>query len=262
MNRLPRALAVLAVLAALVLLATGAAAVAAPPTPNDIELITTTLPELNPGQTAWVSTLWRGASEDATSFELTVVPPIPKGLTFSYPENTGAFSSLYKQSTLLADDTDYSSIKVQVGDTALGNEQIKLDVEYQLAGKKQKQKVTIALPVVEATGPTVEQLTSTVGPIPAGSAQYVDVSYKANKPGVTDARLTATPPAGATVSYPNDANHTGFAADSTLSVGETDHASFKIDTGALAPGNYEVELDLAYGNGGEHLRGTVTLTVT
>ena len=107
MNRLPRPLAALA---ALVLFAICGAAVAAQPA-DDITQVTTTLPALNPGQTAWVSTLWRGASEDATSFELTVVQPIPKGITVSYPENTGSFSSLYKESTLLAGDTDYSSIK-------------------------------------------------------------------------------------------------------------------------------------------------------
>ena len=76
----------------------------------------------------------------------------------------------------------------------LGNEQIKLNVEYQLEGKKEKQKVDVTLPVVEATGPTVEQLTHTGGPIQAGSAGWVDVSYKANKPGVTDAQLTASHP--------------------------------------------------------------------
>ena len=92
------------------------AAVAAKPPADDVTLVTTTLPALNPGQSAWVSTLWRGSSADATSFELTVVQPIPHGMSFSYPESTGGFSSLYKQSTLLAGDTDYSSIKVQVGD--------------------------------------------------------------------------------------------------------------------------------------------------
>ena len=168
MNRLPRPLAALAALA---VFAICGAAVAAKPA-DDITLVTTTLPALNPGQTAWVSTLWRGASEDATSFELTVVQPIPNGISVSYPENTGSFSSLYKQSTLLAGDTDYSSIKVQVGDAVLGNQQIKLNVEYQLAGKKQKQKVDVTLPVVEATGPTVEQLTHTAGPIQAGSAEW------------------------------------------------------------------------------------------
>ena len=257
MNRLPRPLAALAIF---FLFAICGAAVAAKP-PEDVEQITTTLPELNPGETAWVATLWRAPSEDATSFELTVVQPIPNGISVSYPENTGSFSSLYKQSTLLAGDTDYSSIKLQVGPSVVGAQQIKLNVEYQIAGKKQKQKVDVTLPVVEFSGPAVEQLTSTVGPIQASSAEYVDVSYKANKPGVTDARLTATPPAGATVSYPNDGLFSGLAADSTLSVGETDHASFRIDTGTLTPGNYEVELDLAYGNG-QHLLGTVALTVS
>ena len=259
MNRLTRPLAALA---ALGLFALSGAAIAAKPA-DDITLVTTTLPAVNPGQTAWVSTLWRGASEDATSFELTVVQPIPTGISFSYPENTGSLSSLYKQSTLLAGDTDYSSIKVQVGDDiGLGNRQVKLNVEYQLDGKKEKQKVDVTLPVVEATGPTVEQLTSTAGPIQAGSAGWIDVNYKANKPGVTDARLTAEPPAGATVSYPNDGSYSGFAADSTLSVGETDHASFKIDTGTLSPGSYEVELDLLYGDRRERLPGTLTLTVS
>jgi hypothetical protein len=123
---------------------------------------------------------------------LAAATPIPHGMSFCYPENTGSFSSLYKESTLLAGDTDYSSIKVHVGDDmALGNYQVKLNVEYEIAGKKQKVEVT--LPVVEATGPAVEQVTSAVGPIPAGSASFVDVSYKANKPGVTEAKLTATP---------------------------------------------------------------------
>ena len=153
---------------------------------------------------------------------------------------------------MLADDTDYSSIKVQVGDDVLGNQRIKLTVEYRLRGRNEKQKVDVTLPVVAFNGPAVEQLTHTVGPIPAGSAGWVDVSYKANKPGVTDAQLTARPPAGATVTYPNDGSSSGLAADSTLSVGETDHASFKIDTGTLAPGSYKVELDLVYGNGGQH----------
>ena len=79
---------------------------------------------------------------------------------------------------------------------------------------------------------------------------------------MTDVHLTATPPAGATVIYPNDGSSSGLAADSTLSVGETDHASFKIDTGTLAAGSYEVGLDLIYGNGGQHLPGTLTLTVS
>ena len=85
-------------------------AAGAKPPADDIEQLTTTLPSLNPGQTAWVSTLWRGASDDATSFRMEADGP--SGITISYPENTPGYSSLYKDSTLLAQDTDYASLKV------------------------------------------------------------------------------------------------------------------------------------------------------
>jgi hypothetical protein len=242
-------------------------AVAAPPG-DDVGQLTTTLPTLNPGQAAWVSTLWKGASVDVTSFQLTADGP--RGISISYPENTGSYSSLYKDSTLLADDTDYAAFKVQVGDTVLGNQTIVLRVKYRFGDKgggnsdgprgERVSRLEVTLPVVEAAGPTVEQQTSSVGPVSAGSAQWVSVSYKANKPGVTNARLTVTAPAGATVIYPKDGTSTGFAGDTSLSVGATDSASFKIDTGKLLPGSYRLGVDLGYG-GGQHLPGTVTLVV-
>ena len=274
--------------------------VAAAAPPDDVEQVTTTLPTLNPGQTAWVSTLWRGAPTDATEFELTADPP--KGITVSYPENTGGYSSLYKQSTLLADDTDYAAFKVQVGDDVVGEQTIKLKIKYRLTsddnsggngngnngngngncggngnngggngqgnqgnGNGGDREVTrnlkVTLPVVAFVGPTVEQVTTSVGPIKAGTAAWVDVSYKANKPGVTNAKLTVKPPTGGQITYPNEGTSTGFAADTTLSVGETDSASFKVDTATLQPGNHTLRLDLAYGTG-QHLPGTVTLAVS
>ncbi len=390
--------------------------VAAAAPPDDVEQVTTTLPTLNPGQTAWVSTLWRGAPTDATAFELTADPP--KGITVSYPENTGGYSSLYKQSTLLADDTDYAAFKVQVGDDVVGERTIKLRITYRLtsedncggngngnngngngncggngsngrgnghgnqrtstapttaaptttiaptttaptttaptttaptmtapttttatttaptttnptataptttapANPKKKggndgtsttataaailisataapgggnknngggndngnngggngqgnqgngnggdrevtRNLKVTLPVVAFVGPTLEQVTTSVGPIKAGTAAWVDVSYKANKPGVTNAKLTVKPPTGAQIIYPNEGTSTGFAEDTTLSVGETDSASFKVDTGTLQRGNHTLRLDLAYGTG-QHLPGTVTLAVS
>jgi hypothetical protein len=238
----------------------------AAPHGNEIELVTTTLPTLNPGQTAWVSTLWRGTDSDSTEFKLTAEPP--QGSTVSYPENTGSYSSLYKDSTLLAGDTDYAALKITVADDASGTQTIKLNVEYRAGnngngngqGAKVKLNASLPLPVVAFNGPAVEQLTSSVGPLKAGEAKFVDISYKANKPGVTNARLTATAPEGATVIYPNDGTFAGFADDPDLSVGETDHASFKIDSGSLKPGSYTLQLDLAYGSG-QHVPGTATLQV-
>lgn len=254
---------------------------------SDVTLLTSTLPTLNPGQAAWVSTLWHGGCVDATSFQLTASGPA--GVGISYPTNTGSYSSLYRDSTLLADDTDYAALKMQVGDSVVGDQKIALAVSYQLAaagngngggsgnvcngnngngsasGGGNEVSVTrhleVTLPVVAYSGSAVDLVTTSVGPVAAGSAQWVDVSYKANKPGVSGAQLTVTPPSGATVTYPNNGTSTSFASSADLSVGETDHASFRIDTGSLKPGNYTLGLDLAYGNG-THLPGSVTLVVS
>ena len=245
MNRLPRPLAALA---ALGLFAICGAAVAAQPA-DDITLVTTTLPALNPGQTAWVSTLWRGASEDATSFELTVVQPIPKGITVSYPENTGSHSSLYKQSTLLAGDTDYSSIKLQVGDAVLGERADQ--AERRIPACREEAEAEGGRHPAGRRGHRPDRRAADAHRRPdQGRFRRMGRRQLQGKQAGRDRRpADRDPPAGATVSYPNDGSSSGFAADSTLSVGETDHASFKLDTGTLAPGSYEVELDLIYGNG-------------
>ena len=52
---------------ALAVLAVAVCAGAAAAPKEEVELVTTTLPTLNPGQTAWVSTLWRGTSQDVMS---------------------------------------------------------------------------------------------------------------------------------------------------------------------------------------------------
>jgi hypothetical protein len=50
---------------------------------DEIELVTTALPTLHPGQAAWVSTLWRGHVPGRRHFKLTV--DAPRGVSVSYP---------------------------------------------------------------------------------------------------------------------------------------------------------------------------------
>jgi hypothetical protein len=240
---------------------------------NDVALTTSTLPTLRPGQTAWVSTLWTGAPVDATSFVLRATAP--SGIAIAYPSNTGNYSSLYKQSTLLAADTDYAAFKVTVGPNVIGNQTITLSVAYTLGWSRSgsgyqtgsgrstpvTKNLTVTLPVVAAIGPAADLLTTTVGPIKSGAAQYVQISYKGVKPGLTGVAVTiTTKPAGLTVTYPGDRSSSSLSQDSTLDVDETDSAAIRLDTGTLAPGSYPLGLDLAYG-ANQHVTGTVTLVV-
>jgi hypothetical protein len=241
---------------------------------SDVTLTTSTLPTLRPGQTAWVSTLWTGAPVDATSFTLRATAP--SGITISYPSNTGSYSSLYKQSTLLAADTDYAALKVAVGPNVIGNQTITLAVAYTLGESRSggsyggsssgrstpvTKNLTVTLPVVAATGPAAQLVTTSVGPIKSGAAQYVQISYKGVKPGLTGVAVTVTSkPAGLTVTYPGDRSSSSLSQDSTLDVDETDSAAVRLDTGTLAPGSYPLGVDFAYG-ANQHVTGTVTLVV-
>jgi hypothetical protein len=60
-----------------------AGAAAAGPHPDEIELVRTALPTLNPAQAAWVSTPWRGTSQDVAEFKLPADPP--RRVSLSYP---------------------------------------------------------------------------------------------------------------------------------------------------------------------------------
>lgn len=233
--------------------------------PKSVALTTVTLPELHPGQTAWVSTLWKGGNTDAGSFVLRATGP--SGISISYPANTGGYSSLYKQATLLADDTDYAALKVTVGADVIGSQTISLALSYDEAkGNSGKttavvKNLTVTLPVVAATGPAAQKLTTAVGPLKSGSAGYVEVAYKGVKPGLTGVSVTVTTkPAGLTVTYPGDRSSSGLSHDSTLDVDETDSAAIRLDTGQLAPGSYQLGLDFAYG-AGQHVADTLTLVV-
>lgn len=246
----------------------GGAAVAAAG-PEDVTLTTTTLPTLHPGQTAWVSTLWTGGERDAGSFVLRATGP--PGVSISYPANTGSYSSLYKESTLLAHDTDYAALKIVVGADVVGAQTIALTVSYVEAAKGKSGKgkakavvknLQVVLPVVEATGPAAQILTTTVGPLASGTAGFVEVSYKGVKPGLSGVAVTITSkPAGLTVTYPGDRSSSGLSQDSTLDVDETDSAAIRLDTGKLAPGSYPLGVDLAYG-AGQHVVGSLTLVVS
>jgi hypothetical protein len=122
--------------------------------------------------------------------------------------------------------------------------------------------LTVTLPVVAATGAAAQLLTTTVGPITAGTAQYVQLSFKGVKPRVTGVAVTiATKPAALVVTYPGDRASSSMSQDSTLDVDETDTAAVRLDTANLAPGSYPLGVDLAYGSN-QHVTGTVTLVVS
>jgi len=221
---------------------------------SDITLLTSTLPSMHPGATAWVSTLWKGAKTDAHNFKLTATS---SGATIGYPANTASYSSLWGSSDLLSAATDFAALKVTIGAGVTSTVKLSLHVTYDLdknndkkgETKSKSQDLQVSIPISVVSGASITAVTTSFGPVSAGSTTWLQFSVRGEKPGVTALTAQVTAPAGITISYPNDAASSSPNTGSTLDVGTTDYLAFKATVGALAAGSYNLTVTLSFGSG-------------
>ena len=152
-RRLGALFALLATLAALVAAAPPAAAAAA-----EVEAITTTTPAMNPGQTAWVSVIWK-ADKNITSFRVTAAPPA--GVTVSYPSDR-AYTSLYGSSSLAKNTQDFTAIKVSVPYSASGSVTLPLTVTWKNGSSNRTATTNLTIPLVAYAGPDLSLVTTSL----------------------------------------------------------------------------------------------------
>ena len=243
------------------------AAPASAANPNqDITSLTTTLPAMHPGQTAWVSTLWQGANKDADSFRMTATS---SGASISYPTNTGSYSSLWGSSTLSASATDFAALNVTVNDSVTQAITITLTVNYDLHQNNgnsnttpKTQTLQVSLPVTVVSGPAITALTTTLGPVAKGTTTWQQFSVRGEKPGVTALTAQVSAPAGITIGYPAGKTDTSPSQLSTLNVGTTDYFAFQIAVGSsVAAGSYNLTVTMTYGSA-QTQTAVVPLSVT
>ena len=101
-----------------------------------VTLLTSELPAMAAGQAGWVSLNWLAGKLDATEFRVTATEA-SGAVTISYPESTGRYSSLYRESFLLAGGTDYTSFRFEVAGDASSSVEIVFRVSYR--GSRQRQ---------------------------------------------------------------------------------------------------------------------------
>jgi hypothetical protein len=232
---------------------------------NDITALTSTFPSMHPGETAWVSTLWRGADKDATNFQMTATSS--DATTIGYPENTGKFSSLWGSSTLQGEATDFAALKLTVDPTATVT--ITLHVSYDLRQdggnsktKAKTQTIAVKLPVSVVGGAAITAVTTSLGPVAAGSTTWQKFSVHGEKPGVTSLTAQVSGPAGITFAYPGGNASTSPSQLSTLDVGVTDYFAFQVVVAkSVTKGSYNLTVTMTYGNGSQ-MTAVVPLSVT
>jgi len=239
-----------------------------------LDLVVSSLAPMLPGQQGWVSALWH-ADHDVCDVQVTASGP---GLTVGYPANTGSFASFYTSNGLAKTNIDYTALNLTLGAAVASAVTVTLTVSYRelppnvinknddlttkkftCTGDTGTQTFTATLPVMPATGAAVIQKTAAVA-VPRGSPTWVEVSFRGMRPGLADFRVTLTPPAGLTVTYPGDATSAGLNGVATLPVGEDDFVAVRLDASGLAPGVYEIPVKATYTAG--TFDGHLTVTVT
>lgn len=217
-----------------------------------VTLLTGSLPSMTPGQSGWVSLNWQAAKWDATDFRVTASDPSGT-VKIAYPENTGSYSSLYRESYLLAGGTDYTSFRLEVSPDARESVAIAFHLSYVLRSSNAKsasvvtQDVTLKLPIVEASDDAVQLATTSLVVSASAQPSWQRLQLTATAPGATGVSVRLYGPTGLAVVYPGDRDAAGLSADANLDQGETDVAAVRLDASALKPGGYAVTAVVTYG---------------
>lgn len=242
--------------AALGLAAAGATLVPAAPAvaaPQDLGLVVPLLSPMLPGQSGWVGTMW-AAGDDVCGLQVTAAGP---NVTVTYPANTGSFTSLSKGDTLRTGSLDYTALKLSVPTTqGVALIPMKITATYTevadgattCVGVRKTVTAAATLPVVSPGGEAVVQKTSSVTATRTAPT-WAQINFLGRRSGVTNFRVTLTPPAGMTVVYPGDGRSSGLNTGPLLGVGLEDYAAVRLDATGMKAGTYTATVSAAWDGG-------------
>jgi len=224
--------------------------------PAKVDLLTVQTGTVFAGDSSWIEVVWEASGNAADDFQVTVKNPDP-GWEIRYPENTGSYTSLWADATLSDGEMDFTAIHVTVPYDAGGDVKLHLEVSWTTDGKQHRQSYLVKVPVAHYTGDDLTQTTTQVDL--TDTSGWVEVFFTGNAPRLDDFEMTATPPSGVSVEYPQG-SFTSLAHDARLESGETDQAAFFVEA---APGTYTIPLTVTYSKDATRgsWSGTVTVTV-
>jgi hypothetical protein len=102
---------------------------------DDIAQVTTSAGSVSVGSPDWLGVEWTGIAPVLGTVKMTVNGPV--GAIISYPTNTGTYTSLHYNDTLVAGETDIARFRVDASGMAPGKYTIDLELSY-TKGKEAK----------------------------------------------------------------------------------------------------------------------------
>lgn len=228
---------------------------------GQLEVVGASLASMLPGQSGWTALVLQAKNKDLCDLQVTTT--VPGTLSVVYPSSR-TFTAPYRDAELSKDEIDYIAFRFSVPESTTTALSVPLTFKWVDCKNDHESSKTYdaVLPVTKNTGPAFIQKTNSVGPIPAGSAAWVDVSYTGMSPNLTNFAVKVTDAAGATVGYPAEASSSKLAEESTLGVLSTDSAALRIDTTGMKAGTYTLRTTASYGSPVTTVDGSLTLTVS
>ncbi|MBW8826017.1 MAG: hypothetical protein JF603_06685 [Acidobacteria bacterium] len=224
-----------------------------------VDLVTSTVPAMHSGETAWVSTVW---STSATITDFTATMSATDGATVAYPAGR-AFTSLYGSSSLAGDTQDFAAFKITVPYSASGSVTVSVSATWVdgSKGKPDSLTSTVIIPLSRYAGPSLTQVTTQVS-VPRATPTWVQLRFTGSAPMLDGFRVSVTGPTGLAVVYPGDGSSSGLNGTTGLQGGVTDYAGIRLDAGKLTPGSYALRLTETFSRPDPTTEtGTVTLVV-
>ena len=263
----------LTVAAAVVVAAVGVVAPAPPPAhaakadANGVKAVTSKTANFAPGQSAWVSVVWKSTTQTVTDWSTTV--SAPAGVTVEYPTTRGGSdTSLSGSDTLVAKVRDFTAFRLSVPYSQTSNFKITVTSTYRLTGEGASTEqftysTEITVPVKAASGAAYTQKTSRLA-MEAGSVGWAQLTFQAGKGDLGNFTVQLGElPAGLSVTYPGDGDRSGLHRNSDLIGRTTDHVAIRFDATGLSKGTYRIPMTIRYEAAtAQTAEGTVTLNVS
>lgn len=195
------------------------------------------------GTSEWINLSWT-TSTQLDDVELRVSKQ-SRGLTVEYP-NGSDFASPMTDSTLSANEIDFTALKVTTDPSSRGTKRAVIEISWTADGRRHSATGALQFSNKTYKGEDFAILTEaasvSLSPITPEN-NWVEFAYKGLAPTTTDMKITATGPFA--VYHPQD-SFTSLHHDQTLHAGESDVARVWLDPQVLKAGTQTLTIDVTY----------------
>jgi hypothetical protein len=110
-----------------------------------VSLLTPVSAPVAAGSNSWITVNWTALGGNSDVFHVTATAE--KGVAVSYPENTGTYSSLYRDDQLADLEIDYTAVKLDVPAGVTGDVALVLHLSYHTATGDHTRDYKVSVPV-------------------------------------------------------------------------------------------------------------------